>query len=80
MLMTALYANGFEAALIGVGYQFNTQLAVYDWDKCVAILMERDHMSHEEASEFMDFNVTGAWVGKNTPVFVKLTSSELETE
>ena len=78
--MTALYANGFEAALIGVGYQFNTQLAVYDWDKCVAILMERDHMSHEEASEFMDFNVTGAWVGKNTPVFVKLTSSELETE
>jgi len=78
--MEALYANGFEAALIGVGYQFNTQLAVYDWDKCIAILMKRDHMSHEEASEFMDFNVTGAWVGKNTPVFIKLTSSELETE
>ena len=78
--MTALYANGFEDALIGLGYQFNTQLAVYNWDKCVMILMERDKMSYEEAVEFMDFNVTGAWVGNNTPVFVKLNSSELETE
>jgi hypothetical protein len=72
--MTAQYANGFEDALIGVGYQFNTQLAVYDWDKCVSILTQRDHMSHEEACEFMDFNVTGAWVGKNTPVFIKVNS------
>jgi hypothetical protein len=71
--MTALYADGFEDALIGVGYQFNTQLAVYDWDKCVSILTQRDKMSHEEAVEWMDFNVTGAWVGKHTPVFIKRT-------
>ena len=69
--MEVMYANGFEEALIGIGYQFNTQLAVYDWDKCITILMERDQMSLEEAAEFMDFNVTGAWVGRNTPVFVK---------
>jgi len=78
--VVALYADGFEDALIGVGYQFNTQLAVYDWDKCITILMERDQISLEEAVEFMDFNVTGAWVGNNTPVFVKLNSSELETK
>jgi len=70
--MEALYANGFEDALIGVGYQFNTQLAVYDWDKCVSILTQRDKMSHDEAVEWMDFNVTGAWAGRNTPVFIKL--------
>jgi hypothetical protein len=69
--MTALYANGFKEALIGVGYQFNTQLAVYDWDKCVDILRERDHMEYDDAVEWMNFNVTGAWAGKNTPVFVK---------
>ena len=70
--MAAVYADGFADALIGVGHQFNTQLAVYDWDKCVMILIERDKMSYEEAVEFMDFNVSGAWVGKNTPVFVKV--------
>lgn len=48
--MTTLYATGFEDALIGVGYQFNTQLAVYDWDRCIAILMERDHMDYDEGS------------------------------
>jgi hypothetical protein len=69
--MPAMFANGFEAALIGVGHQFNTQLAVYDWDKCVDILQERDHMEYDEAIEFMDFNVLGAWVGRHTPVFVR---------
>lgn len=70
--MTALYAYGFEDALIGLGYQFNTQLAVYDWDECVSILTQRDGMTYDEAIEFMDFNVTGAWVGNNTPVFVRV--------
>lgn len=66
-----LYADGFEAALIGVGTQFTQPLAVYDWDKCVEILMARDGMTADEAMEYMDFNVTGAYVGKGTPVFVR---------
>ena len=70
--MSALFADGFEKALIGLGYQFNTQLAVYDWDKCVEILVDRDKISREEAVEWMDFNVTGAWVGRSTPVFVRV--------
>ena len=74
--MAALYADGFEKALIGVGYQFNTELAVYDWEKCVEILIERDQMTYEDAVEFMDFNVTGAWVGKSTPVFVVKTNDQ----
>ena len=27
-------------------------------------------MTYEEAIEYFDFNVTGAYVGKNTPIFV----------
>jgi hypothetical protein len=33
--------------------------------------MNRDGMSWEEAQEFFDFNIKGAWVGPNTPVFVQ---------
>jgi hypothetical protein len=66
-----LYAVGFEEALIGVGTQFTTPLAVYDWDACVRILMERDGMTEEEAVEYMDVNVTGAYVGAQTPIFVQ---------
>ena len=26
-------------------------------------------MTDEEAVEYFDYNVTGAWVGENTPIF-----------
>ena len=64
-----LLADGFEDALIGVGQQFNKTLAVYDRQKCIEILMERDGMTDEQAVEYFDYNVTGAWVGENTPIF-----------
>jgi L,D-peptidoglycan transpeptidase YkuD (ErfK/YbiS/YcfS/YnhG family) len=34
--------------------------------------MSRDDMSYEDAVDYMGFNVTGAWVGEGTPVFVHL--------
>lgn len=67
-----LLADGFEDALIGVGRQFNQELSVYDYNKCVEILRERDGMTYDEAFEYMEYNVVGAWVGKATPVFVEL--------
>jgi hypothetical protein len=66
-----LLADGFEDALIGLGTQFNKELAVYDYEKCIQILMTRDGMAYEEAMEHMEFNVTGAYVGEQTPVFVR---------
>ena len=66
-----IVADGFEDALIGIGQQFNKALAVYDRHKCIEILIERDGMSDEEAVEFFEYNVTGAWVGEYTPIFLE---------
>ena len=66
----AMLADGFEDALVGYGYQFNYPVAVYSRMGCMKILMERDGMSDEEAMEYFDFNVQGAWVGESTPVFL----------
>jgi len=66
----ALLADGFEAALIGIGQQFNKYLAVYDLDKARQVLIDRDGMSYEDADEYISFNVTGAYVGENTPIFL----------
>jgi len=67
-----LLADGFDAAFIGVGSQFsNEPVAVYDRNKCIEILMDRDGMSDEEAIEFFEYNVQGAWVGSQTPMFVE---------
>ena len=72
----ALTADGFEDALMGYGHQFRHSIAVYDKDKCIEILMKRDGMSSEEAMEYFDFNVIGAWVGEHTPVFLELKTGE----
>ena len=70
----ALLADGFEDAYIGVCEVFNRPpLAAYDRDKCIEILMERDGMDSDEAEEYFNFNVSGSWVGENTPVYISLS-------
>lgn len=65
-----LLADGFDGAVLGYGRQFNKDLVVYDYERCVEILMERDGMTEEEADEYMEFNVIGAYMGEFTPVFL----------
>jgi hypothetical protein len=68
----ALLADGFEDALIGYVEIFNKVVAAYDRDKCIEILMRRDGMDNEDAIEFFDFNVVGAYVGEYAPAFLTL--------
>lgn len=65
-----LLADGLEDAFVGLARQHPGGLcAVYDVEKCIQILM-RDEMTYEEAAEYMDFNVTCAYVGEHTPMFM----------
>ena len=66
----ALLADGFEDALVGYGYQFNYPIAVYSRKGCINILMNDGIMDYEEATEYFDFNVAGAYMGDSTPVFL----------
>jgi len=67
----ALKADGFDDAIIGIGSRCaQKDIIAYDVRKCLTILMERDGMTEEEAQEFFDFNVVGAWVGDDTPIFI----------
>jgi hypothetical protein len=62
-------ADGLDAAFIGVGFSFTRPVACYDTEKVLQILM-KDGMTYEEAQEYFDFNIVGAYVGENTPVFI----------
>jgi len=63
----ALIADGFDAAI--VAYTNDGKL-VYEVPKMVNILMTRDKMSEEDAMEYIDYNVLGAYVGKMTPIYI----------
>ena len=66
-------ADGFEKAFVGSTISAFTrrQVALYDRDMCIWILMERDGMKEDEAIDFFDFNVIGSWVGEDPPLFIK---------
>jgi len=45
---------------------------LYNQDHCIEILMDRDAMSYEEAVEYFEYNVIGAYMGEKTPMFATL--------
>jgi len=68
-----LMADGFEGAIVGVASRCAMEpVIVYDRAKCIEILMQRDGMDYEEAVEYFDFNVAGAYVGERTPIYLEL--------
>ena len=62
-----LFCDGYDDAIIGLGQSFNTYKVIYDRNKILAIL-END-MTDEEAIEFFEYNIIGAYVGESTPIF-----------
>ena len=61
-----IIADGFDKAIIGVW----DGKVVYSRPKILEILSK--DMSYEEAIEFFDFNIEGAYIGKNTPIYIEI--------
>ena len=63
----------FDAAIVGVADRIGMEtVVVYDTSKVIDILCERDGMDREQATEFYEFNIIGAYVGERTPMFITL--------
>lgn len=75
----ALFMDGYDNAIIGIASRFGmNDVACYDYDKVIAEMVSGG-MTEEEADEFFQFNQIGAWLGENTPVFVRLLTPEKST-
>ena len=74
-----LKIDGFDNALIGIstvwqkhegGGAERVDTLIYDGEIITTILMHQSGMSHEEALEYISFNIEGAYVGTATPIIV----------
>ena len=65
-----LIADGFDDAIIGVDSR--ELRVIYDIDKMIKILVERDTMSEDDAYEFLEYNTLNAYVGDKTPIFMNV--------
>jgi len=66
-----LLPNGLESAFIGTTQRDGRTVAVFESSKCIGALMQNMECGWDEAQEFFDFNVVGAYVGPYTPIFVE---------
>lgn len=72
-----ILADGHDRAFIGVAFINHTAIAVYDQERTIDGIMQDSGMSAEDAQEFFDFNVAGAYVGERTPAFMFPVSPQL---
>jgi hypothetical protein len=71
-----LKIDGHDDAVIGPamiwGNGERISVLVYDAEAIRTTLMERDNMEADEAREFIEFNIEGAYMGPDTPILVWL--------
>jgi hypothetical protein len=60
-----------DEAIVGVVRRIGLEAVCYNTDKVIELLMEHDKMSYEDALEYFEYNMIGAWVGEHTPVFLE---------
>ena len=61
--------GNFDAAIIGVDQ--DGERLIYDSNSVVQVLIN-DGMDEEDAWDYFYYNIAGAYVGKNTPLFIQL--------
>ena len=65
-----LFADGYDKAIAGVVWDGERTRVVYETEEILKILME-DGMTYDEAAEYFDFNVAGAYMGVYTPLYLE---------
>ena len=70
-----LTADGFDDALVGCTYGANV-VAVYDIQRMIDVLVN-EGMEHDDAVEFLEYNVVSAYLGEKTPLYVNFVTEEI---
>jgi len=69
-----LKITGHDDAILGPaliwGNGERISVLVYDAEAIRSTLMERDNMEADEAREYIEFNIEGAYMGPDTPILV----------
>lgn len=65
-----LKADGFDDCVLGYDYNWEGNIRlIYSVDKMLKKLVRKDKMDMDEAIEYFEFNIRGAYVGEKTPIW-----------
>ena len=68
-----LICDGFDDAIMGIVERYGMNpVVLYNKNKCLKTLQEREGMTEEEAIEYYYYNIVGAYMGEYTPCFAEI--------
>lgn len=62
-----VFITGYDAALIGISEKGQ---AVYSHDLLIEEVMSKNSIDRMDAIDYIDFNISSAYVGEYTPIIV----------
>tara|TARA_Y100000593_G_scaffold60932_1_gene112988 strand:- start:250 stop:522 length:273 start_codon:yes stop_codon:yes gene_type:complete len=62
--------DGFDDAIVAITEGVNECRLAYDIEKMIEIFMSDNDCSYLDASEYVNFNIVNAYIGKDTPIFL----------
>ena len=67
----AVKIDGYDDCICGIVERFGMEnVLLYDTDTIIEKMMSLDGMSYQEAMEYFDYNIKGAWMGEGSPCFL----------
>ena len=70
--MLFLSEDDMDDAIVGVAWRNALPIVVYSIQEIVNTLMRNGPMSEDDAYEYFEFNIAGAYVGERTPIYVEI--------
>ena len=61
----------FDDAIVGIIHDFNRTAVCYSELKIIELLMSEDKMDYDEAVEYYQYNILGAWMGEWSPMYLE---------
>jgi hypothetical protein len=65
-----LKADGYDYCILGFDYSWDgTIRLIYSVNSILNVLINENDMDEDEAIEYFEFNIRGAYVGEKTPIW-----------
>jgi len=66
----AITATGYDDCILGMHHKQNGE-SVVAYNRTLILEKLAKEMTYEEAEEYFEFNIAGAYMGEGTPIFIE---------
>ena len=70
-----LVFDDLDDCILGIAWVFGSPVVAYDYDAVIESLCDNLDVTTEDAIDYYNFNIAGAYIGPTTPAFIERLQS-----